>query len=238
MCGSVSPITAGAPGLKMPAFSRAISSSVAPRYSVWSRPIDVTPATSGHHDVRGVEPSAESRFDRPRRRPRRARSSSNAIAVVASKKLAPISLDRRQVPRDELDDVVRRNRLARRRPCARGSRRGAATCTSPRAVPCAASSAVDRRHAAALPVRAGDVQHRIRSVRIAEAREQRDGALEAELVAAGRSREQEVERVLIAGERSRLHTVRCRQRAVVRATSIPSPPDGRTCVAAADSPSA
>ena len=45
--GSRSPITNGAPGLAMPAFSPAIFSRVSPRYFMWSRSILVTALTSG-----------------------------------------------------------------------------------------------------------------------------------------------------------------------------------------------
>src|SRR5579859_1723911 len=45
--GSRPPITAGRPGRKMPAFSRAIASIVLPRYSWWSSPMLVTTATVG-----------------------------------------------------------------------------------------------------------------------------------------------------------------------------------------------
>jgi hypothetical protein len=40
-------MTAGRPGLKIPAFSTAINSRVSPSHCVWSSPIVVTAATSG-----------------------------------------------------------------------------------------------------------------------------------------------------------------------------------------------
>ncbi len=51
--------TAGTPGLKMPAFSRATASTVSPRSWVWSRPMRATAVTAGAHRVGGVEPAAQ-----------------------------------------------------------------------------------------------------------------------------------------------------------------------------------
>ena len=45
--GSLSPTSAGMPGLKMPAFSPAIASRVSPSWAQWSRPMVVTTASSG-----------------------------------------------------------------------------------------------------------------------------------------------------------------------------------------------
>ena len=83
-----SPITAGTPRLNIPAFSAAMSSSVAPRYSTWSIPILVTPATSGvitlvasRRPPSPVSITATSTAAVLKK--------SNAIAVVASKNVAP-----------------------------------------------------------------------------------------------------------------------------------------------------
>ena len=47
MPSSASAIAAAVPGLKIPAFSRAMLSGVSPRNSVWSMPIETTPAARG-----------------------------------------------------------------------------------------------------------------------------------------------------------------------------------------------
>src|SRR5439155_18748247 len=63
----------------------------------------------------------------------------------------------------------------------------------------AAQQCFGRRERATLPVRSGDVEYRIRAVWIPKHLEQGIGALEAELVDAGCSREEEVERFLQRG---------------------------------------
>ena len=198
MRGSRSPITAGRPGLKMPAFSPAIDASVEPRYSMWSSPMDVTPATIG-----------SSTFVESRRPPRPASITatsaparakwSNAIAVVASKKLAPISSMSGMCVAMNDDDVVGRDHLtaddhpfAKVHQMRRRVRRHTESFRR--------EESGHRRDAASLPVRAGDVDRRIASLRIAERGEQRRRALESELERAGRPREQEGERVAVVGE--------------------------------------
>ncbi len=61
--GSVSPSTSEAPGLTMPAFSRAMSARVGPAYSVWSSPTLVTTATCPSADVRRVAPAEQPDLD-------------------------------------------------------------------------------------------------------------------------------------------------------------------------------
>ena len=51
------------PGLTMPAFSRAMSASVGPANSVWSRPTLVTTATCASHHVRGVPATEQPDLD-------------------------------------------------------------------------------------------------------------------------------------------------------------------------------
>ena len=87
MSGSGSPITAGRPGLKMPAFSQAMRSRVSPRNSTWSIPIDATPAARGVSTLVASSrpPSPTSMTDTSTRA---AANNSNAIAVVASKNVA------------------------------------------------------------------------------------------------------------------------------------------------------
>ncbi len=84
---SDSPMTAGRLRLKIPAFSHAICSRVSPRYSTWSMPIDTTPAASGSSTLvasrRPPSPTSTTDTSTPARA-----NISNAIAVVASKKVA------------------------------------------------------------------------------------------------------------------------------------------------------
>ena len=61
--GSVSPSTRVAPGLTMPAFSRAMCSRVGPSSSVWSRATLVTMETVAVSDVGGVPAPAHTDFD-------------------------------------------------------------------------------------------------------------------------------------------------------------------------------
>ena len=82
-------MTAGTPALKIPAFSNAIDSRVVPRYSTWSMPMAVTPAASGlttfvasSRPPSPVSITATSTSERA--------NQSNAIAVVASKNVAPV----------------------------------------------------------------------------------------------------------------------------------------------------
>ena len=74
----------------MPAFSPAISSSVSPRYFTWSSSILVTTLTRGWSTLvlssRPPSPTSTTAISAPR-----AAKSANAIAVVASKKVAPCS---------------------------------------------------------------------------------------------------------------------------------------------------
>src|SRR4051812_12933932 len=79
-----------------------------------------------------------------------------------------------------------------------------------------------RRDAAALSIRAGDVQRGITTLWITEALQQRDGALETEFEPARRSREQVVQRVAIAREDGR--AVHCGSRhASARLTASSTP---------------
>ena len=79
-------MTAGTPGLRMPAFSAAMCARVGPRYSWWSSPIEVTTQTSGAQMF-----VASSRPPRPVSSTitstRRRANSIQAAAVMSSKKV-------------------------------------------------------------------------------------------------------------------------------------------------------
>ena len=101
---SRSPITAGAPGLKIPAFSRAISSRVV------AEVLDVVDADRRHagdqrpHDVRRVEPAAEPRLD-DRDVDVRAREEVEGHRRRRLEERRAEALDRRRPALDEVDDV-------------------------------------------------------------------------------------------------------------------------------------
>jgi hypothetical protein len=67
------------------------------------------------------------------------------------------------------------------------------------AQPVGAQERLERRHRAALPVRAGDVEDRDGEVRIPDLGQQRAHALQPVLAPAARAREQEVERIAVDG---------------------------------------
>ena len=81
------PRTRSSPGLAIPAFSRAIASSVVPRRSMWSSAMRVMAAAARRRDDVGrVEPSAEARPRGPRGRRSASRKARNAASVAVSKK--------------------------------------------------------------------------------------------------------------------------------------------------------
>ena len=149
--GSVSPITNGAPGLAMPAFSRAISSSVSPRYFMWSRSILVTALTSGRTTLvlssRPPSPTSTTAISAPR-----AAKSAKAIAVRRLEE-GGLALEdqRQQAARSTSPPPPRRS--ARRPPgCARGTRPGGARCRARPASPPRASAAATRVETLPLPL--------------------------------------------------------------------------------------
>ena len=149
---------------------------------MWSKPIDVTPAATRHHHVRGVEPAAESRLDRARRRRRARRSARSAMRRRRLEERGAEPLHQRRRARSmNAHDLARPRSARRRRRCARGSRRGAATCSARRAGP--ARAAAPRRWPRRCPCRSCPAMWRtgIREVRIAQLGEQRARALESEL---------------------------------------------------------
>ena len=116
---------------------------------------------------------------------------------MASKKLAPMFFHERHAARNEVDDVLRRNRMAiDHHPLAkvdevrRGVRRHAQALGR--------EQRCHRGHAAPLAVGSSDMERWILPFGVAERPEQGDGPLEAELEPAGGPRKEIVERVLIA----------------------------------------
>ena len=140
-----------------------------------------------HHDVRRVEPPAQARLDDRDVGP----AACEIVERHDRRRLEETRanlLDRRQVPRDEVDDVDGGNGLARHHhSLAKVDEMGRRVRRHPAAF--RREQRRDRGDAAPLPIRAGDVQHRIRLVRIAKPLEQGDGSLEPELVATGGSGE-------------------------------------------------
>ncbi len=88
-CGCSSPVSAGTPLRKIPPFSRAISTSDSPRYSIWSRAMLVTAVATGESTFvassRPPRPTSTTATSTPASARQR-----NAMAVVASKKEAPV----------------------------------------------------------------------------------------------------------------------------------------------------
>ena len=106
--------TATAPGLMIPAFSRAMPRTSVPRYSAWSRPIGVITATVPSATFVASQRAAQPDLDDRRPRPGASANAANPIAVSTSN-----LRQRRLVP--GVDDA---RRTARRRGRARRSAPG------------------------------------------------------------------------------------------------------------------